>query len=69
MTSENKCLELIIDIDSTNVRRVSEAESAEAALPAPVTGGEAGGAGGGGAGEGGHLPPDMSAMFDNVQNG
>ena len=57
MTSGNKCSELIID--STNVRRVSEAESAEAALPAPVTGGEAGGAGGGGAGEGGHLPPDM----------
>ena len=57
MTSGNKCLELIID--SMNVRRVSEAKSAEAALQAPVTGGEAGGAGGGGAGEGGHLPPDM----------
>ena len=42
-----------------NVRRVSEAEGAEAALPTPVTGGEAGGAGGGGAGEGGHLLTDM----------
>ena len=42
-----------------NVRCVSEAESAEAALPTPVTGGEAGGAGGGGAGEGGHLLTDM----------